>query len=147
MNPTKIKIFASTISIVLAFVGLYWVYSFKSSIFSPKSEVKSEEIKKSAPKAPATKQQPDNNAEVVASGNAEVTMKDILFTPANLVISPGTIVTWINDDSVKHIIHFETFKSDELDPGGTFEHTFKNEGTYNYYCSLNPIMKGKITVK
>lgn len=40
-----------------------------------------------------------------------------------------------------------SFDSGNIAPGGTFSHTFDNEGTFEYYCELHsPDMQGQVTV-
>lgn len=38
------------------------------------------------------------------------------------------------------------FDSSYMEGGGTFEWTFSNAGTYEYYCTLHPFMKGKVVI-
>jgi len=61
----------------------------------------------------------------------------------------GTTVTWTNRDDVPHTVVSTTkvFKSPPLDTGEAFSYTFKDAGTFEYYCSLHPRMTGKIVVK
>jgi len=72
-------------------------------------------------------------------------------------ISPGTNVTWINNDSTTHTVYTgtfdsgfsgpEPFKSGIIIPGRAVSHTFTNPNTTNdYYCSIHPFMTGKIIV-
>src|SRR5687768_4462765 len=65
----------------------------------------------------------------------EVQMADIAFTPASVTITPGSTVTWTNNDSVPHTVSFGDEgpqSSETIDPGGTFEATFAETGTYAY---------------
>jgi plastocyanin len=39
------------------------------------------------------------------------------------------------------------FKSAPLDTGESFTYTFKDAGTFEYFCSLHPRMTGKVVVK
>ena len=78
-----------------------------------------------------------------------VTIKNFAFDPATLTVSVGTNVTWINEDSVNHIVKSDTdvFESASLSSGQSFTHTFTTIGTYNYTCSIHPSMHGKIIVE
>jgi len=71
------------------------------------------------------------------------------FGVASLEVAQGTTVTWTNRDDVPHTVTSTTkvFKSPPLDTGETFSFTFKEAGTFEYYCSLHPHMTGKIVVK
>ncbi|HEX2667565.1 MAG TPA: plastocyanin/azurin family copper-binding protein [Gammaproteobacteria bacterium] len=33
-----------------------------------------------------------------------------------------------------------------MDTGDTYSYTFTKPGTYSYYCTLHPFMKGKVVV-
>ena len=77
------------------------------------------------------------------------------FIPDTLTVSKGTTATWVNDDSVVHTVTSgkpnsknggAEFNSSYLDAGKTFQHTFDTAGTFPYYCTLHPFMKGKVIV-
>src|SRR6478735_7546568 len=71
------------------------------------------------------------------------------FGVASLEVAAGTTVTWTNRDDVPHTVTSSTkvFKSPPLDTGETFTYTFKQAGTFEYYCALHPHMTGKVVVK
>jgi len=71
------------------------------------------------------------------------------FGVVTLDVAAGTTVTWTNRDDVPHTIVSLTkvFKSPALDTGDPFSFTFKDAGTFEYYCSMHPRMTGKIVVK
>jgi plastocyanin len=71
------------------------------------------------------------------------------FGMISLEVPPGTTVTWTNRDDVPHTVVSTTkvFKSAALDTGDTFSYTFKEAGTFEYYCSMHPRMTGTIVVK
>ena len=71
------------------------------------------------------------------------------FGVASLEVAVGTTVTWTNRDDVPHTVTSSTkvFKSPPLDTGETFTYTFKQAGTFEYYCALHPHMTGKVVVK
>ena len=65
--------------------------------------------------------------------DVEVQMADVAFRPASVAVTPGSTVTWTNNDSVPHIVSFgdEGPESSEIiDPGGTFEATFQETGSF-----------------
>jgi plastocyanin len=77
------------------------------------------------------------------------------FVPDTLPVSKGTTVTWMNEDTTLHTVTSGTpeggnsgteFDSSYIAAGKTFEHTFNTAGTFDYYCTLHPFMKGKIVV-
>lgn len=74
------------------------------------------------------------------------------FNPDMMVITPGTTVTWINEDSVPHTVVSDpgsdlSFSSPELKRDDTFSFTFEKRGTYLYHCTLHPEMTGSIIVQ
>jgi len=79
-----------------------------------------------------------------------VTIDNFSFAPMQLEIKSGTEVTWINKDDVPHTVvsdDHKLFKSRALDTDEKFSFTFKDPGTYEYFCSVHPKMTGKIVVK
>ncbi len=78
---------------------------------------------------------------------ATVHIKDLAFNPADVTVSRGGTVTWVNDDSVPHIVRFPDFQSATLANGDSFEHTFSAPGEFSYICGIHPSMQGKVTVK
>jgi len=97
--------------------------------------------------APAT---PTTAATV--SGSNLVTIKNFAFSPAILTIKTGTTVTWTNQDGAPHQVASDpgtpvAFSSDSLANGASFQFTFTQPGTYAYYCTIHPSMKGTIIVQ
>jgi plastocyanin len=83
-------------------------------------------------------------------GTTTVTIDNFSFAPMQLEIKAGTEVTWINKDDVPHTVvsdDHKLFKSRALDTDEKFSFTFKDPGTYEYFCSVHPKMTGKIVVK
>ncbi len=81
-----------------------------------------------------------------------ITIENFAFNPATLTIKPGSTVTWTNRDGVDHTIVADSgspasFKSEALADGASFSFTFTQPGTYGYYCSIHPSMKGTIIVQ
>ena len=70
------------------------------------------------------------------------------FSAPTLTVKPGTTVTWTNRDDDAHTVTSvaNTFRSAGLDTGETFSYTFTRPGTYEYFCSLHPLMTGKVVV-
>jgi len=78
-----------------------------------------------------------------------VTIDNFNFGPGSLTIAAGTTVIWTNRDDVPHNVTStdKLFKSPTLDTGEHWEFTFKQAGTFNYYCSIHPKMTGKVIVQ
>src|ERR1700682_1232428 len=80
---------------------------------------------------------------------AAVRIDNFNFTPPDLIVAPGTTVTWTNADDSPHTVREKDgkFKSAALDTDDTFAQTFTTPGEYEYFCSIHPRMVGKIVVK
>lgn len=80
-----------------------------------------------------------------------VSIKDMSFAPQTLTIPVGTTVTWTNQDSMPHTVTSpgkkKVLDSGELAQGGSYTYTFNEAGTYSYFCTVHPGMKGKVIVK
>ena len=72
------------------------------------------------------------------------------FNPANINVTQGATVEWVNQDSIAHTstaIYSKAWDSGVIPPGGHF--TFKVNlapGTYYYQCNVHPFMTGQINV-
>ena len=78
-----------------------------------------------------------------------VTIDNFNFAPSSLTVAVGTTVVWTNQDDVPHNVTNpdKAFKSPTLDTGEKWEYTFKQAGTFPYYCSIHPKMTGKVVVQ
>src|SRR5213595_306515 len=77
----------------------------------------------------------------------EIGIDNFKFSPATLTVGTGTKVVWINKDDVPHlIVNVENRfrQSPVLDTDQRFATTLTKRGTYDYFCSLHPVMQGKI---
>jgi len=79
---------------------------------------------------------------------------DRCYIPSLIVIEKGKQVTWINEDSAFHTITSgfydaptDLFDSGHLDPFESYTLTFDEKGTYDYFCTLHPWMKGQVIVE
>ena len=79
---------------------------------------------------------------------ARVEIRDQGFNAPSVTVKPGTTVTWVNHDDDTHTVTstVDAFRSPGLDPDETFSYTFTKPGTYEYYCTLHPLMTGKVIV-
>jgi plastocyanin len=83
------------------------------------------------------------------AAGAEVKIDNFSFTPASITVAVGTQVTWTNRDDIPHTVVTEdkTIKSKALDTDEKFSTTFDKPGTYSYFCSIHPKMKGTVVVQ
>jgi len=80
---------------------------------------------------------------------AAVAIDNFSFTPKEITVAKGTTVTWTNQDDVPHTVVSteQKFRSKALDTEDQFSFTFGEAGTYVYFCSVHPVMMGKVIVK
>ena len=75
------------------------------------------------------------------------------YFPYSLEVSVGDTVIWNNDDIAAHTVtsgnfpeHDGLFDSNVFLSGDTFEYTFSDAGTFDYYCFVHPWMAGTVNV-
>jgi plastocyanin len=70
------------------------------------------------------------------------------FDPENAAVYVGSIVRWVNKDSVARSIQADggQFRSPMIPPGGKFEYKATKEGTYNYTDGTRPYAIGILQV-
>jgi plastocyanin len=78
-----------------------------------------------------------------------VNIRNLAYAPATLQIEPGTTVVWRNQDQVDHTVTAanRSFDSGLIRPGASWQRTFTTPGTFSYYCTPHPFMRGTITVR
>ncbi len=77
------------------------------------------------------------------------------FIPSNIAISVNKIVKWSNDDTAAHTITSGNpadgpdgiFDSSLFMSGETFSYTFKETGTFPYFCMVHPWQTGTVIVE
>ena len=79
-----------------------------------------------------------------------VNIVNFAFSPTSITVKKGTTVTWVNKDSTAHTItETDSQKgpsSASVAPGESYSFSFNAAGTFQYYCSIHPSMKGTVTV-
>lgn len=79
-----------------------------------------------------------------------IELKDMKFYPAELEISVGTTVYWVNKDPKKNYRIYERSNdqlfNNPIGPFDSFNYTFNEEGTYYFNDVVFKFMKGVIIV-
>jgi plastocyanin len=98
--------------------------------------------------------QPPVNLE--GRAQVEVDAQFNLFTPPDIIISPGTTVTWRNKDAVAHNVKNANFfdkspttfgaETASFGPGASYSYKFTTPGKYFYQCTIHSLMSGTIQV-
>lgn len=83
-----------------------------------------------------------------ARADDTVKIDNFTFSPATLTVQAGSKVTWVNEDDIPHVVAAtgHSFKSKVLDTDQAFTRVFDEPGSFEYFCSLHPHMKGRIVV-
>lgn len=91
-------------------------------------------------------QAPAGGADVPAP---QVRIENFRFEPAEIVVTRGGTVTWVNLDEDLHAVVAadESFTSPGLDTDARYAHEFDAPGRYEYRCALHPQMKGTVVVR
>ncbi len=93
---------------------------------------------------------PAASAGPVKSGHVAVAIRSFAFHPASLTVTPGTKITFTNDDQTAHTATSTktgVFDTGTIEPGKSMTITISTPGTYSYYCQFHAFMMGTITVK
>ena len=83
-----------------------------------------------------------------SAGDAVVTVRirDNVFEPPSLRITPGTTVRWVNEGRNRHDVTPNRTPPSEKDafgspqatrPGQSYAHTFEDAGSFAYYCTIH----------
>lgn len=84
-----------------------------------------------------------------AGSDSAVTIEGFTFKPASITVPAGTTVSWTNEDAFAHSVKpaDDLFPvSPNIDPAGTFRHTYDQAGTYPYICGIHNSMTGTVVV-
>ncbi len=93
------------------------------------------------------------SAPASAGGNAEsgqqIEIANFSFVPQTVTVKQGTTVTWVNRDDSPHTVvsTAKEFSSPAMDTSDTYTYTFNRPGSFEYYCSVHPHMRGKVIVQ
>ena len=90
--------------------------------------------------------------EGTAVPGCEVT--DECYLPPNITINVGDTIEWVNVDTAAHTSSSGSpsegpsfvFDSSLIRAGASFEFTFEEAGTFDYYCMVHPWMLGSVSV-
>lgn len=85
------------------------------------------------------------------SNSVTVTMENYSYVPLELTVAPGTTVVWVNQDDEDHTVTSKdapkVMDSPSIAKDATFEFTFTDAGTYDYFCTIHDDMNGVVVVE
>ena len=98
--------------------------------------------------SPATPAAASRSTSAVATNS--VSIANMAFTPTDITIKKGTMVTWTNNDTLTHTVTKDNADtgpdSSELTPGAVYRFTYNQVGVFSYHCKIHPDMVGSVTV-
>jgi len=88
------------------------------------------------------------DARPVSATNPIIVMRQLNFNPPQITVKAGGTVEWRNEDIFSHTVTADdgSFDSGLIEPGHSWQMTFKNAGTAAYHCRPHPNMKAKLVV-
>ena len=87
-------------------------------------------------------------AEVEKPTAVTIRIDNFSFAPKEITVAKGTTVTWVNHDDVPHtVVSGSLFRSKALDTDESFSFAFTSAGTFGYFCSVHPVMVGRVVVQ
>ena len=98
---------------------------------------------------------PQTHVVAMAEGSAVVgcEVDDTCYMPHTVTVNPGDTVRWDNVDEAAHTVNSITdgapdgkFDSNLVLVNESYEFTFQDSGTYDYFCIVHPWMVGTVVV-
>jgi plastocyanin len=79
---------------------------------------------------------------------AKVKIVEFTYGPDPVTVQVGGKVTWQNEDTAPHTATADdgSFDTGTLERGKIKSETFKQAGTYTYFCEIHPTMHGTVEV-
>jgi plastocyanin len=91
-------------------------------------------------------------SEPTPSGEAakaeKVSIVEFTYEPDPVVVQAGGKVTWQNEDAAPHTATADddSWDTGTIEQGKIGSETFKNPGTFAYFCEIHPTMRGTVEV-
>jgi plastocyanin len=79
-----------------------------------------------------------------------VVIEGMAFSPKVVNARPGDTVTWVNKDMFVHNVTAAAaggkpgLRSGDLKPGQRWRHVLREEESFDYVCTLHPVMQGRV---
>lgn len=89
---------------------------------------------------------PAPSGDAVRAGKVEIV--EFAYEPDPVTIEAGGKVIWTNRDSAPHTATADdgSFDTGTLEEGKLKSESFKDPGTYTYFCEIHPTMNGTVEV-
>jgi plastocyanin len=92
---------------------------------------------------------PNPQPKAIAAAGKSISVADFSFTPSSISVDEGDTVTWTNNGPTPHsaTANNGSFDTGILQKGRSGSHTFNEAGTFSYFCTPHPFMKGTVVVQ
>src|SRR6188472_1296178 len=93
-----------------------------------------------------TESEPAPSGEAAKSEKVEIV--EFTYQPDPVVVQAGGKVTWQNQDTAPHTATADdgSFDTGTIEKGKIGSETFKDAGTFTYFCVIHPTMHGTVEV-
>jgi plastocyanin len=91
----------------------------------------------------------DSSTESSEAAHAEkVKIVEFVYGPDPVTVQVGGKVTWQNEDTAPHTATADdgSFDTGTIERGKIKSETFKQAGTFTYFCEIHPTMHGTVEV-
>lgn len=94
----------------------------------------------------STESEPAPSGEAAKSEKVDIV--EFTYQPDPVVVQTGGKVVWQNQDAAPHTATADdgSFDTGTIEKGKIGSETFKEAGTFTYFCEIHPTMKGTVEV-
>jgi plastocyanin len=116
------------------------------------SDSTSSEAETAPPASEETTEAESTESEPAPSGEAskseKVDIVEFTYQPDPVVVQAGGKVIWQNQDTAPHTATADdgSFDTGTIEKGKIGSETFKEAGTFTYFCEIHPTMHGTVEV-
>lgn len=106
----------------------------------------SEEGEEAGESGETTESEPAPSGEAAKSEKVQIV--EFAYEPDPVVVQVGGKVSWQNEDTAPHTATADdgSFDTGTIDKGKLGSATFKEAGTFTYFCEIHPTMHGTVEV-
>jgi plastocyanin len=106
----------------------------------------SEEAMEDTEAAESTESEPAPSGEATKSEKVDIV--EFTYQPDPVVVQAGGKVIWQNQDAAPHTATADdgSFDTGTIEKGKIGSETFKEAGTFTYFCEIHPTMHGSVEV-
>jgi plastocyanin len=133
-------------ALVALSLGLAACGSSGSDSTSSEAETAPPASEESTTETESTESEPAPSGE--ASKSEKVDIVEFTYQPDPVVVQVGGKVIWQNQDTAPHTATADdgSFDTGTIEKGKIGSETFKEAGTFTYFCEIHPTMHGTVEV-